>query len=272
MEQSLTSNQEMPREKKHYSLGIISIATNQYITYWKKLAASVEKNYLGTSGLQLILFTDDPTNARNFSDTLNVPVLVLEIPNYVWPEATLLRYQIIENHRHLLTHSTLMYLDADSLMNFEFTISNFNIGSENQMTFVEHPGYWRPKNKITFYCKNPIIGLKDLYRIIRMGGNGAWEKNQSSTAYVPRSQRKKYYCGGVWFGANQEFLRFCSELSLSVKDDLRKPYIAKWHDESHLNRWVTNNQFNYVGPEYCYATEFRHLSGVKNLITAVKKT
>lgn len=272
MDQSLTSIREVPSGQNHYSLGIISIATNNYITYWKKLAESIDKHYVGNRELQLILFTDDPVNARTFSDTLSIPVIVFEISNYGWPEATLLRFQIIENCKSFLTHKTLMYLDADSLINFEFTSADFNLGKEDRMTFVEHPGYWRPKNRMTLYCKNPLIGIKDIFRIIRMGGNGTWEKNRISSAFVPRSQRRKYYCGGVWFGPNQEFLRFCTELSLRVKDDLKNAYIAKWHDESHLNKWVTNNQINHVGPEYCYATEFPHLSGLRNLITAVQKT
>lgn len=272
MDQSLTSIREVPSGEKHYSLGIISIATNEYINYWKKLAQSIDKHYVGNKELQLILFTDDPVNARNFSNKLSTPVIVFEIPSYGWPEATLLRFQIIESRKSFLTHRTLMYLDADSLLNFKFTSTDFSLGNEDQMTFVEHPGYWRPKNKILFYYKNPLIGLKDLLRITRMGGNGTWEKNRISSAFVPRCQRDKYFCGGVWFGPNREFLRFCSELSLRVKDDLEKPYIAKWHDESHLNKWVTINQINHVGPEYCYATEFPHLSGLRNLITAVQKT
>ena len=273
MEETVTSKDRYPKVRNENSLGIVSIATNKYIDYWTSLAKSIEKNHRGSEAIELILLTDQAQWAQEWTEgNINLPVHIVEIPSYGWPEATLFRYKLIYTHRKFLKHRTLVYMDADSLINLEFSNQDFQQGNEDNMTFVEHPGFWRPDNRTSFYIHNPLIFLRDLYRVVKNGGNGAWETKSISQAFVPRALRKKYYCGGVWFGPNEEFQRLCFELSKRIEQDLNLNYIAKWHDESHLNWWATRNVINTLSPEYCYAVEYKHLKGLKNRITAVKKT
>lgn len=254
------------------SLGFVSIATNKYLDFWFDLANSIENKYVGNEKIGLTLMTDDPKRAENWIKTnISIPVTLVEIPSYRWPEATLYRYELMEKHSMQLDQDILVYIDADSLINFNFTIKDFSLKDGEFIALVQHPGFWRPKSLLKFYFRRPVKAMKDLIRRINLGGIGAWETSRISTSYVPRKLRKTYYCGGIWFGSRAKFLDLCEELSNMVKIDEEISYIAKWHDESHLNNWATKNEHLSLPPEYCYAIEFEHLHSLQNKITAVKK-
>jgi histo-blood group ABO system transferase len=67
-----------------------------------------------------------------------------------------------------------------------------------------------------------------------------------------------------------EFSDFVSKQSVSVADDLANNIIAKWHDESHLNRYAAYNKVMILGPQYCYDGKVE-LSSKKPLVIAVEK-
>jgi len=189
----------------------------------------------------------------------------ISIDSLGWPEATLLRYQIYSDHIKNMKCDYLMHLDADMLFSSDFKFPILDNGSTD-MLFVQHPGF----ANLAFNFSNPVQSLKNFWRRMVMGGYGSWETREKSQAFVPRKLRTTYYCGGIWFGKTKVFTHFINVCRKAVEVDIENNFIAKWHDESHLNRFAAFNHVSTLGPEYCYDGKVK--LGVKTpLVLAVEK-
>lgn len=257
-----------------FSVGVATVATNRYINYWHQLAYSADKNLFCNQELVLHVFTDDVDKAMSIAPELQrTKILATRIPSLTWPEATLLRYEIFDEHKVQFTEDVLMHLDADMIVNAGAGDDLDPLTWVNGMALVRHPGYRRPSGKslASYYLRNPMKCAKDIYSHIRFGGIGRWDTNRKSQAFVERELRDVYVCGGVWFGRKQEFLALCDLLAQHTREDLKTDYIAVWHDESHLNHFASKNLHSLLGSEYCYATGFSNLADLEPLIIAVDK-
>jgi hypothetical protein len=204
----------------------------------------------------------------------HVTVVAHEIPNYKWPEATLLRYQIFEAAAEVISEDLLMHLDADMIINRSPIETILKASTTSPICLVSHPGYWRPKgfvNKVNFYRKNLPVLLNDLRMIFITGGLGSWETNKQSTAFVRRRFRRNYVCGGTWFGERESFLKMVSELSRNVAVDLEQNRVAVWHDESHLNWYYANRPCTLLDVRFSWFKGFKNLRDIEPLICTVEK-
>ena len=67
------------------------------------------------------------------------------------------------------------------------------------------------------------------------------------------------------------FLRMSHVLNNRIEDDLKRNVIARWHDESQLNRYIIGKKnYKLLSPSYCYPVGFdlpveRKISGVSKL-------
>ena len=228
------------------SFGICSIATNGYEKYLLDCIESFsvvnDDNFL----VNWYIFSDVTQDlSRKIATFDNVVFHFIQIPSYGWPDATLLRYDIYRKHIDLLDSDFLMHLDADMLFLPAFRFPEIE---SDCMYFVRHPGY----ANIRWDFSKPIQILKRMKRFVAIGGDGSWEMNRESTAYLIRRKRSTYYCGGIWFGEKQAFSKFVFECSEAVLDDLSRGVVAKWHDESHLNRFAALNEIRVLGPHFCF--------------------
>jgi len=257
------------------SLGILSIATNVYLRYWMVLARSVDQHIRAFSPVTLHVFTDQITVAKEFAETLsNVTVKVHEITALGWPEATLLRFKIFLEHSEEFAESFLIHLDADSVIDQDLEPSLAEMMTDNGVLLVEQSGSWRPKKLsklLRFYFLHPGAVFADLKKIIWEGGLGTWEKNQESSAFVPRSKRKSYVYGAVWMGVNAKFMELVGELSERVDADWQRGIVAKWHDESHLNWWNSEYRPTLLDPRYYFFPGQHHLDELPSIIRLVHK-
>jgi hypothetical protein len=104
-----------------------------------------------------------------------------------------------------------------------------------------------------------------------MGGLGTWENRKKSSAYVPRRSRKVYVCGGFWLGKKSSFEKLVSKLDAETNIDLANGVVAKWHDESHLNKWASENACTVLEPSFCYDASYIWLKNLPEIIQAVRK-
>jgi hypothetical protein len=84
--------------------------------------------------------------------------------------------------------------------------------------------------------------------------------------------RKEYVCGGVWFGRQIEFRDIVKKIeNLRFRDlDIRLG-LPIWHDESYLNKWASENNFNLLSSSFCFNTEYPWIKHLKPVIIAVDK-
>jgi len=262
-------------QSKEKSLGVLTVATNIYIDYWREMAISFDATCNQGDNIVLHVFTNQVGEVERVKAKLkNVLVVGHEIPDYRWPEATLLRYRIFDEAAEELSEDLLMHLDADMLINQSPLETILNASTGGEMCLVSHPGYWRPKaflKRVNFYRKNFSFLLNDMRMTFKMGGLGSWETDEESAAYVPRRLRSNYVCGGTWFGERGTFLKLVAELSSNVAADLNQKKVAIWHDESHLNLWSTQNSHRTMDPGLCFVSTYPQLEGLIPKITAVEK-
>jgi hypothetical protein len=255
-------------------VGIVSIATNSYSKYWLAMVASAYEKIEPEASVQFFLFTDRvcvESEVSKFRDRFKFTFI--EIPSYEWPDATIKRYEVIDEHRHLLVNRVLLYLDSDMLIRENFIPDLKAKLESNDMVLILHPGFYRPKGfrLLTTYARTPQTLMRDLRLKICMGGLGSWESRRESVAFVPRRKRKNYVCGGTWFGTNETFLRYVAILRKQVDLDASNKVMAVWHDESHLNKLAIDYKVALSDSRFCFDPRFANLRNVPNLIEAVNK-
>jgi hypothetical protein len=256
------------------SLGVVSIATGEkYRGYWFELIQSFKATSVNFGGIKFYLLTDDPDSANEFASRMGMQLEAFEIPSYGWPEATLLRYKEILKQKDHFKEDILMYLDADMLVIHEFESTLYPEFWKSGIALVAHPGYWRPSGVelLRYFLKNPLCLASDAIHFARTGGLGTWELRRQSRAFVGREARKIYVCGGTWMGKRDQFLKMVRSCSENVDEDLGRGLVAKWHDESHLNKWLSENNATVLTPSYCFDPTYANLQSLPEFIRAVRK-
>ena len=100
---------------------------------------------------------------------------------------------------------------------------------KNDLLVVMHPGYFSSLKNYLF----PLL---------------PFERNIKSTAYIPYWCKSSYYMGGINGGKSNYFLKMIEDINFNIKEDLKNGIIAKWHDESHLNKYLINKNKKVLLP------------------------
>lgn len=204
---------------------IFTIATNNYNSFVKPFLESFQNYFLPSFKKDFIIFTDDINN----KDFENYSVIPIHIEHEKWPFITLKRYECIDSFRDSIMKDDLCVF-ADIDLQVVKTISEFNV---NNFFGVNHPGNYYVDNKQSL------------------------ETNPLSKAYVDRSTlptNYKYIQGCFWGGLGNEFIYIVNTLKHNTQKDFENNIVAKWHDESHLNKFYINHYdiFDIKSSSYAY--------------------
>lgn len=232
------------------SVGLLVIATGRYLDFARRLAEDIELHSSDGRAVVMNLMTDRVDEAAAWAERVDrMRINPLPLPELRWPEASLLRYEIMQRHWTDIEGDDLVYLDADLRVEKSFLPALDRLGGE-PLLGVRHPGYyergWR-------------------------GPRGTWETRRQSTAFVPRRKRKAYVCGGVWMGTREGVGDLSRELQQRVARDQANGITAVWHDESHWNWFTAEHGVPALSPAYCYVPDYAWLRGIDPVIVAVDK-
>lgn len=258
-------------------LVLFSIATGKYAEYWLKFVESLPEDLAAIpfSSLTLIIFTDKPNEITSSLATKQIlqKIRVVEVPSIGWPEATLWRYWLMS--KLVITgNPTFAYVDSDMLAVPEKFFA-FIYRHGRGINLVRHVGYYLPSQQELF--RNPVRAVERLVSMALLramnGGMGSWEKRSASAAYVPRSLRKVYVCGGIWWGEWSLLQKLIKLLASRTAQDSLRGIVARWHDESHLNWFLANHseQVNVIGPENCLSPSVSLSDRDSHFVIAVDK-
>lgn len=254
------------------SISIFTIATNKYFEYWKNMVVSADKYLFLFDEVTFHVFTNFDSNLFE-NELKRVKIVFHRVPDLKWPQATLYRYKYIYEYGTNLESDYFAHIDADMLIVPHNSKPISSLLEEEEVGLVMHPGYWRVNfpERVFFYLNNFKYLLKDILLIIKYGSFGTWSKNRNSKAFVKRSDRKKYFCGAVWFGKKDAILELANELSKFTDLDLELNSIPAWNDESYLNYWATKNRFKNLNPTFCYDENYKNLEYLNPKIIALDK-
>lgn len=216
-------------------IGIFTIATGKYIKFIEPLYKGIRDNFLTNYKKLYVLFTDcDDQIISDISKNLNIEILLIKIKRKGFPGDTLYRYHYFSSIKEKLNKFNLdfvYYFDADMLV-------IDNVGEEvlptatKKLVVTAHPGFYATNNQL-----------------------GTPETNNKSTAFIDNNKfRHCYYAGGFNGGKYEDFMNMCFHIKKNIDIDDLNNIIAIWHDESHLNCFLSNyqNDIKILLPSYCY--------------------
>lgn len=194
-------------------VGILIISTGRYDVFVGPLLESINKYFLKGHEKQIYHFSDQ-YNVDNFF-----------VPRLPFPGPTLYRYKWFSQYRQAIDADVLYYLDVD--MRIVAPVGDEILPDETGLIATRHPGFWN-------------------------GGWGDASTTKRSLAYVPKADRRGYYCGGFQGGTRHAYLDAAAEMAKNIAADEKKGVVAHWHDESHWNKYLTTHPFKELSPSYCF--------------------
>lgn len=220
---------------------MVIIATAGYPPFAVNLIASARKHFAPGHRRQFLVLTDRP--AEFATQEAGGDIAIRHVTHAPWPAMTLRRYHFMLEHAAFLdAFDCIYYCDADCL--FEGNVDFHSLGA---LTAVIHAGYQGKPRRMLPY-----------------------EDRSSSAAYIARNEGVCYYCGGFQGGGVREYLEAAECIAGAIDRDERLGITAKWHDESHWNRYLLDHPPAVVlPPHYCWPEEW-HPHGDARLI-ALKK-
>ncbi len=207
------------------SIAILYICTGDYVCFWKDFYLSFEEKFIPSCQKDYYVFTD----AENIFCEDNEHVHKIFQENLGWPGNTLFRYKIFLRQKdELLKYDYVFFMNANIIC-----LSNIDedfLPKKEGLLFVQHPGYFAVPNYLYSY-----------------------DRNRKSKAYIPYFKGSIYICGGVNGGKSNEFMHMCECIDKNTDDDYSRGVIAKWHDESHINKYLLGvKDYKVLNPGYCY--------------------
>lgn len=213
------------------SIAILYICTGKYSIFWDQFYQSCEQYFLAGHNKHYFVYTETllPENVKE-----NVSIIHQE--KLGWPGDTLMRFHMFSKLRDSLrAFDYIFFLNANA--HFNKTIGDTileNPDGEVDLVVVKHP---------FFHC---VTNPKDF----------PYERRKKSLAYVAQNHGEKYVMGGFNGGRSGAYLDLVETLKSQIDLDLEKNIVALWHDESHLNKYITKYtgkvkvlDYNYGFPE-----------------------
>ena len=253
------------RLSNSHRVGFFTIATNHYEVMLRSQLSGISQD-IRKFNWHYVVATDRVSKLAEFlkSEGLQNHVTLVSCPAYKFPFASMLRFAYMTHT--MKDFDFICYVDADMVIESAQSLHSAIIGSSS-VHLVEHPG-WTRRFGLKVGVKEK---LSEIHLRLTMGSLGTWEVRRKSAARVARRDRISYYAGGLFFGPSDAILelsKFCADW---MDADSKSGTIAKFHDESYLNRWAVSGDFVALGPEYCYS-DFPWLPEMEVVVRAVDKS
>lgn len=205
-------------------VGILYICIGRYDIFWSEFFESCENNFLPTFQKEYFVFTDS-----NSIEAIAEKVHLIPQEDLGWPGNTLNRFTMfLRAEEQLKKMDFLFFFNANC--SFIETIDETALpGGTNDLVFVQHPGHWNKPRPEFPYEDNPL-----------------------SLAAVDEAEGNIYVCGGINGGTSSAYLTMCRALVAAIETDRSNDIVAKWHDESHLNRYFLSHGGDVLDPGYCF--------------------
>lgn len=208
-------------------IAILYICTGKYDIFWKGFFENFEEKFIYEAEKEYFVFTD----AEKIWKEENLKVHKIYQENLGWPGNTLKRFEMfLRMKKELQSFDYIFFFNANARCNTEITAAEMLPQGEKRLTVVQHPGFFDKKNTEFDY-----------------------DRNENSMAYIPMGEGQYYVCGGINGGYATDYLQLADTLAQNIRDDEAKGIIARWHDESHLNRYIIDRtDVRVLPPSFCF--------------------
>lgn len=205
-------------------VGILYICTGKYSIFWDSFYKSAEQFFL----------TDSEKHYFVFTDVVEIPedknITIIKAAPKGFPLDSLLRFEMFLSIKEQLEQMDYLFF-LNSNMKFVATVTHEVIPSDlnSGLMATFHPGYYN-KEKFTLPYE-------------RSKKSKAYINYKSDTAYF-------YYMGGFNGGKTKDYLKLTKVCHDNVQTDIRNGAMAIYHDESHLNHYLSGKSILQLSPAY----------------------
>lgn len=208
------------------TVAILYICIGKYIAFWKDFYQNFESLFLPEFDKEYFVFTD----VEELDGEGHANVHRIEQADLGWPGNTLFRFEMfLSVLPELETVDYIFFMNANVLCQKLIT-GDMILPLHKELVVVQHPAY---------YNKKPY--------------EFEYEFHRSSNAYIPRGKGEVYICGGINGGKKEAYMELIKKLANNVRADYNKGIIARWHDESHINRYIIGREdYRLLTPSFCY--------------------
>lgn len=208
-------------------MAVLFIGIGEYIKFWDDFYYSLEKNFLKRYIKEYFVFTDSKSMIESNKDE-RIHCIFQE--NLGWPNNTLFRFKMFTRvQEQLINFQYIFFMNANVVCIKEITADIF-LPYEQDLVVVQHPGYFNKKN----------------YEF-------PYERRKKSKAYIAYGKGENYVCGGINGGKAEKYLEAINTLKIMIEEDYQNGVVAKWHDESYLNKYILENvNYRLLSPAFCY--------------------
>ncbi len=211
------------------NIGILYICTGKYNFFFKDFYESCEKYFLPECPKTYFVYTDD----EKLSDALNVRIIKKECLGF--PLDSLFHFDFFLQQKTALEKCDYIFYFNSNIQFLKEVGTCFLPTEEEGYLIGEEWPAW--------------IGEKTMYF--------PYERRKQSLAYIePRKPPYHYFMGGIIGGRTNEFIEMTETLSSNIRDDYERGIIARFHDESHVNRYFRNHKCKIMPPEFSMPEEW----------------
>lgn len=204
-------------------VAILYIAIGNYEIFWDEFYNSCENYLLNKSQKNYFVFTDSYRLLKQKLD--NVSFIYQE--NMGWPKNTLYRFHMFMSIKsELQQFDYLIFYNANALINTSITEEEI-LPVEEDFCYARHFNFEGKDN-----CFFP------------------YERNRKSTAYVQYGKGRDYIQACFLCGKSKAMLEMFECLKRNINIDMQKHIVARWHDESHVNKYLLDQSNKILGVEY----------------------
>ena len=210
-------------------ISVSFIATSHYKGFFPTFYKGVMENFCPEQEKKILVSTDDPDNPCFKHHN----VITKKIEHRGWPYITLYRFKfLLDFKQEILESSHFFFIDADLIPVQKVSLDEVT-SNEKPLTGVQHPGF--------------------------VGKIGTFETNSRSRANIFDGlyDLTSYRQGCLWGGRSETVTEMIQELDRRIDDDHDNGVIARWHDESHMNKYFVerNNCIMTLHPGFAQPEE-----------------
>lgn len=219
-------------------VAICHVATGKYNNYVKGIQKDCYQKFLKPHPIEFFLFTNQPELYQTKTEE-GVPLHVYTIDRQGFPGDTLYRYKyILQAKQEFKDFDHMFYMDVD-----------FRVFS--------------PPDESQLLVPTGTVATAHLHNIMEKRHThdnhiGTPETNPNSTACIrPHERMDSYFAGGFQGGEVKSYLQAVQVMHDNIETDQANNVLAKYHDESHWNRYCLDHppasilSQNYMYVENC---------------------